>query len=79
MAKKESGIIKWCYGITNLGTKELPWFGVAEVYHKKGKVVGVAPTTNIGDETPEGVVKVLKMILKDIKIKGKVKVYSSNY
>ena len=62
--KKEP--LKWQYGIVNIGTKKEPYYSVKEIYHRKNKVEGVADAS-IGSETPEGLIKVIKMILKDIK------------
>ena len=61
--KKE---LNWQYGIINVGTKKEPYYVVKEIYHRKNKVEGVADPS-IGSETPEGLIKVLKMILKDVK------------
>ena len=62
--KKEP--LKWQYGIVNLGSKKEPYYSIKEIYHRKNKVVGKADPS-IGSETPEGLIKVLKMILKDVK------------
>ena len=58
--------LKWQYGIVNIGTKKEPYYSVREIYHRNDKVVGKADAS-IGSETPEGLIKVLKMILKDVK------------